>query len=354
MDGFKRNASIDVAKGIGILLVVYAHIVLKNPVLNIIYGFHMPLFFILSGMVLNTSKYDTFFAFVKRRFWSLLIPYLMFSIPSIALWFFYNLGIAVISNNFSLQLVKTRLLVSLSQLVNILHAPYSTVLLNVPLWFVPCLFIVECLFFILYKSIKNRLLFLIVIVILVALGWFTESDLSPVDFSFLPWNIGSALFALGFFAIGNLTYKKYTQTVALLRGKAFVMLVAIIVCFAIEVPLAISNGHVTLGTRILNNGFILYTSAIFGSIAILLLSELLKNSKFLQFCGRSSFCIMGSHFIIKIIVTGFLRDVMRIESAGLKRMLIVFIITLIISLLFSVIYGRLKDHVIRKKSLNNL
>lgn len=48
----QRDAVVDIAKGIGILLVVYGH--LKNPFNPFIYAFHMPLFFFLSGFLLKT------------------------------------------------------------------------------------------------------------------------------------------------------------------------------------------------------------------------------------------------------------------------------------------------------------
>ena len=40
---------VDTAKGLGIILVVIAHVWTKGPVRDFIYSFHMPLFFLLSG-----------------------------------------------------------------------------------------------------------------------------------------------------------------------------------------------------------------------------------------------------------------------------------------------------------------
>lgn len=50
---YKRDKNIDIVKGIGILLVVFAHIFHNS---GIIYQFHMPLFFILSGAAMTYSK----------------------------------------------------------------------------------------------------------------------------------------------------------------------------------------------------------------------------------------------------------------------------------------------------------
>ncbi len=74
-----RNTTIDAAKGIGILLLAFAHswIVLdRSPVLyQVIGSFLIPLFFFLSGVFLNSAQ--PFGAFLKTRFISLLKPYLV-------------------------------------------------------------------------------------------------------------------------------------------------------------------------------------------------------------------------------------------------------------------------------------
>lgn len=84
-----KFSEIDVAKGLGIILVVMGHSFpdasleggIQNPVCNVIfdmiYSFHMPLFFFLSGFVAKlaldgrTDKLEI----VKKRFFRLMIPY---------------------------------------------------------------------------------------------------------------------------------------------------------------------------------------------------------------------------------------------------------------------------------------
>lgn len=48
-----RLAVFDVVKGLGMLLVIYAHVNYQTEVLTTIYSFHMPLFFIVSGMLFD-------------------------------------------------------------------------------------------------------------------------------------------------------------------------------------------------------------------------------------------------------------------------------------------------------------
>ena len=77
MNKLKKNRVeyIDIAKGIGILLVIVGHIDnLPAVIKNSIYSFHMPLFFIISGLFFRE---DSIKQAVKRMFSSLIIPYLV-------------------------------------------------------------------------------------------------------------------------------------------------------------------------------------------------------------------------------------------------------------------------------------
>lgn len=70
-----RIECIDIAKGITILLVVVGHVSSLPIALNgILYSFHMPLFFVLSGYFFRK---ETVFESAKRMFPSLIIPYLV-------------------------------------------------------------------------------------------------------------------------------------------------------------------------------------------------------------------------------------------------------------------------------------
>ena len=75
---------IDSAKGIGILFVLIGHACsLKYGLGQYFYSFHMPLFFIISGMLLcfkdNWKDMDGISIF-KKKIKSLFYPYIVFSI----------------------------------------------------------------------------------------------------------------------------------------------------------------------------------------------------------------------------------------------------------------------------------
>lgn len=71
-----RNVTIDICKGLGILLVVIGH--LPNMFGTVIYSFHMGLFFMLSGWVFKDAYLDSKLLFIKKRFISIFLPFLIF------------------------------------------------------------------------------------------------------------------------------------------------------------------------------------------------------------------------------------------------------------------------------------
>ncbi|HIE25447.1 MAG TPA: hypothetical protein EYP74_05530 [Anaerolineales bacterium] len=136
----KRIQYIDIAKGIGILLVVLGHNDMNayHPLLHrFIYAFHIPLFFFLSGIFFNPNR--DFKTLVKKRFDGLIKP-LIFAILLIY-------GISVFFGKMSFATAGGRLLKSMY-----MTGPY----LNwVQLWFLPILFLVNVYAYFFYKSTKR-------------------------------------------------------------------------------------------------------------------------------------------------------------------------------------------------------
>ena len=76
----RRVYFVDVARGIGILLVVLGHTKLPEVVSSFIYSFHVPFFFFLSGFVLQGRIEEAWPAFIWKRVRTLIWPYVIFSI----------------------------------------------------------------------------------------------------------------------------------------------------------------------------------------------------------------------------------------------------------------------------------
>jgi fucose 4-O-acetylase-like acetyltransferase len=138
----KRIAYLDVAKGIGILLVALAHadVSLFSPYLHkFIYAFHMPLFFFLSGYFFKPGI--SFWAQLKKRFNSLLKPYfvtiLLIYIVSLS---FTNMRFANVFGRILKSLYATGYYIDWTQL-----------------WFLPSLFVTALFAFLFYHLVLARI-----------------------------------------------------------------------------------------------------------------------------------------------------------------------------------------------------
>lgn len=69
----KRIDWIDIAKGIGIISVILGHLRTPLYISEMIFSFHMPLFFVISGYFYKERKLKNFI-FLKYK--SLILPYI--------------------------------------------------------------------------------------------------------------------------------------------------------------------------------------------------------------------------------------------------------------------------------------
>jgi fucose 4-O-acetylase-like acetyltransferase len=155
---------IDYAKGIGIILVVIGHgWVSDTSMLSIwIYSFHMPLFFIISGMLIkdNTLKLPTW-QIVKKYAKSILLPYYIFSLFIILV----EICKDILKKDFTLMGVIRN--IGKSLFLQGIQAE----------WFLPCLFVaVVCVCFILKKIKCTKVVGLVLLVIALILCGFVHID----------------------------------------------------------------------------------------------------------------------------------------------------------------------------------
>lgn len=338
----KRLTVFDVVKGLGIILVVFAHVNYTNAPLTYIYSFHMPLFFIISGIFFDKKKY-TFLQFVKNRFFRLICPYLFFYV----LILLFKTAIALISNGFSaiaFDSVK-------EPFIQMFIAQGSAKVVSAPLWFIPCLFVVEVLY---YFISKLKPYFNVPICIALAVGgWLLETRFRGVA-AYLPWSIDSALFSIGFYALGNLTADYLKRGIKKLQEHKYKILISsalALLCFLVLIPLAFLNGKISLGSKILNNGFLLYATGIIGTAGIILLSIALEKAKFLSYLGKNSFCIMAVHYTIRSFLMKFIVFIgfTGYDTTNFLHTVIPFFITLGLSVVAVIVYNYFKSLLFNRK-----
>ena len=188
-----RNNSIDIAKGILIFLVVLGHAPEgSDAVHKYIYWFHMPAFFVISGLFLR----ETFCLReeVKKKALRLLVPYLVFSIV---------IGTVARHGNIVKQTVGT-----------LMGGNGNITSYTFPYYFLTVLFLASVLIYAVRKYSAR-------VWVWTACGYLAAHALTlcfaPGMLGWIPWNADMALCMALFLLLGN----KY-RTVVLKNGGVFV------------------------------------------------------------------------------------------------------------------------------------
>ena len=143
----QRLTQFDILKGIGILCVLLGHTVLSGYPKELIYGFHMPLFFFCSGVFFKQrSLKETFIKSVKQ----LLVPYLFFFSILQGSYFLIEL-----KATHSLSLSIANVLADLTEPLNEDSHYYLTI------WFLICLFMIRIVYAALAKHVDNKVLLIL-------------------------------------------------------------------------------------------------------------------------------------------------------------------------------------------------
>lgn len=145
---------IDLAKVIGIFLVIYGHGGLANSVSKeVIYTFHMPLFFLLSGLLYHPiSLKET----LKKDWHTLIIPYLLLNFLCLIPFLLSSL-----KGTFTLERLFQRL-GAIALGLGYEHSYWIPV--STPCWFLISLFLARIIFSFAYKNFNNKSIIIIVII----------------------------------------------------------------------------------------------------------------------------------------------------------------------------------------------
>ncbi len=123
---------VDAAKGLGIVLVVAAHVWTRGAVRDAIYAFHMPLFFLLSGYLVRPVPIR---GLVIAQVRTLLVPFLVFSVLLVAA----DVLIEGARGARPMFAGWVQALLTIIFRTDLTRGPFTI------LWFVPCLFVARLL-----------------------------------------------------------------------------------------------------------------------------------------------------------------------------------------------------------------
>ena len=188
---------IDLAKFFGIFAIVYGHTIQEGLSCKYVYSFHVPLFFLLQGVVFSVTHAarNPFGQFLKKKLYTLLLPYSCFAVISTVVIYVASQFISVSDMD---------IFSSVADLVtNLLLGDCEA---NRPLWFLPSTFCLSVIGYgIIYLTNKQdgpvwKMVILTAFALAGGVSLYVMEEFTYIKL--LPWKIDTAVHMLPFFIGG--------------------------------------------------------------------------------------------------------------------------------------------------------
>lgn len=183
MFAVSRDITFDMMRGVGIILVIIGHLAHGyGIIIPVIYTFHMPFFFIISGYFYKNKDCLTL---LKRDFHSLIVPYILVTLILLC----YGWVISMVKNDFS----------------NFTYWYDSLIKMEAigPLWFLWALFWCRLIYNFLYRKINvNQNIKMIFLVFVSFVCYYAIPKIYNIE-SFNLLCILNGLYAMFFYSLGN-------------------------------------------------------------------------------------------------------------------------------------------------------
>ncbi|MFA6086603.1 acyltransferase family protein [Mucilaginibacter sp.] len=272
----KRLLWIDCSKGIGIILVVYGHVVrglYDAHALNatyyfnsdtFVYSFHMPLFFILSGYTFYNSFIKNQAGFIPGKLKTLVYPFVV--------WSLLQTAVEILLSNLTTHKTSPDMLI------------WCIFIPRAQFWFLYALFFICIINFVSFKISLKYGLFLSLIL---WLGYFIlNPTLGP--FAHIFQN-------LIFFDAGIIFSQFNNRFLLILKSNMYLLVNAIAFCVIEYLYFATNQTHT------FNYNYLFIIVAISGSLLIMQISHWATSKKLSEFfigVGRLSLAIYLSHILV--------------------------------------------------------
>lgn len=318
-----RIKEVDIAKGVGILLVVIGHLIDQfdvegQIVYRFIYLFHMPLFFFLSGMFFREE--EKFSVFFIKKFKRLFVPF------ALANLFFFAVEMTrayILGDRYDGSLGWVSLPYSVFGLGTVPSMlVHST-------WFILALFRIYILYWLLDKLLGNRkLLLLFTCFVTGVIGMITAWD---------ELMIGQTLASLPFFCMGNVCGTGFLNNKKLFDTKRSVVFMTL----SIPVLYFISKYQLTnMAVNCYGNIAFFFLGAVVGILFILWLCVLLQHANLLS----NTFSFIGQHTLSILIWHVFAMLVLSkiVGTSGFMPCLLLVVFGVGAPIALSLVWGRVK------------
>ena len=193
----KRNKTMDILRGLGILFVVLGHCIEKPIIKNFIYSFHLPFFFILAGYLYKEENQKEPGKYIIKK-GKMYIGY----------YVVYNTILVALHNIFlSLQIIEAPLYYPANYVYGFLNSFLMTSLepFSAAMWFLPVMLVSMILFHLILCYQKDKKNQILIILLLSIVGiYITQKNMN------LGLHYQTSLTVLPFLYIGYL-WKQYDK-----------------------------------------------------------------------------------------------------------------------------------------------
>lgn len=302
---------IDAMRGLGIIAVVTSHTppIRGYPFTDFLFSFHMPLFFLLCGMMIKTNE-QGFFDYMKGKIARRLVPYVAFGLLSF-------LTISCISrfrDHNSWRQVGEMITTCLPSFI------IGRPVINVALWFFATLFFAELIVWPILK-IKSPLRQFCIAVIVVVLSLFCHS-IDPRHIFICLENAGVAMSLI-------LIGKWFRPLIfALSQNKKAIWLFP----FSLALSVLFWSWNTRVDMRVSEYGNILlfYLSSCSGFLLVFSLGLTLQNSTLLTKIGKASLLIFPLHIPAYPFMAAILMVLFDILPSDQEQSLLIGVFTVIV------------------------
>lgn len=283
----KRIVWLDAVRGWAIILVILGHTdisKMNKEIFTWIYSFHIPLFFIISGMVFSIKEVK-YTKFLKNKVITLLVPYIVFRIIEIMFGMIYSTMLGS-----SITYIDIR-----NRVVGLFLQSRGTVYES-GLWFLTCLFLMQNVMYYIEK-IKIKRIKYICIASIVCIGILYQIFVNKP----LPWYIEILFTCFIFIYLGyymkNIIIKDKTG------GYIHIIILTSIHLFTTFLNFKISGHSTDLYWNCYGNFILFYIAALSGAVVwILIFKKLYIKGKLLAYIGKNSliFYVLHQNIIMPI------------------------------------------------------
>ena len=280
----ERLLYIDIARGISIILVVFGHIVDLTSFEKFFFSFHVPVFFMITGMMKKIqgggrwNEGNDVLHWLKKRLKTLIISYVVFEIVFVIVF--------VLLNGCTWDVIRWNLI----DVVTLHTRSFGP-------WFLICMFLAEFIFSFANSCVYNSLIRRIVVASLFALPFIIETE------NYYVLMIFQAFIAVGFMEIGYTISRKISN-----RKLNLLYIIGLLVVYCT----ANVNGLFGIyGLEFGKSKALFLFSTVIGTISFMGIctnfNKLNSFTKMVSFFGRNSLWFLGFHGPIILIMKAIIK-----------------------------------------------